>query len=173
MSYLGPLRLHFAGQFQAAVSTINNEPEHFDNKRFKAKYQEEPWNPRGDGNWRLIGCEVRSAFMADGAAVAGPDPILATTVADSDRRPPAKLVDLDPWQQMVSTVWGLEMRIADSSGETLVRGQFEPAPFFGLLAAGLLRSATGQPTVRRHVPVGPDRCQLGRYRRLALPPGPA
>ena len=59
-------------------------------------------------------------------------PVLATTVADSDRRPPAKLVDLDPWQQMVSTVWGLEMRIADSDGKTLMRGQFEPAAFFGL-----------------------------------------
>ena len=35
MSYLGALRLHFAGQFQAAVSTVNNDPTHFDNATFQ------------------------------------------------------------------------------------------------------------------------------------------
>jgi len=39
MSYLNPLRLHFAGQFQASVSTVNNDPVHFDNSRFKPAYQ--------------------------------------------------------------------------------------------------------------------------------------
>jgi hypothetical protein len=137
MSYLGPLRLHFAGQFQAAVSTVNNEPQYFDNDAFKPSYQEPgegkgAWNPTGDGDWRLIGCEVQSAWLPDGSATSPSDPVLAATIADSDRQAPAKLVDLDPWQQMVSTIWGLEVRIADKEGRTLIRGRFEPTPFYGI-----------------------------------------
>ena len=40
MSYLSPVRLHFAGRFQANVSTVNNDPGHFDNAAFLAAYQE-------------------------------------------------------------------------------------------------------------------------------------
>lgn len=139
MSYLGPLRLHFAGKFQAAVSTVNNDPTHFDTETFKPEFQEYGpngtkgwWNPRGDADWRLIGCEVKAAFLADGSAAPATDPVLKTTVADSDRLPPAKLVDLDPQQQMVSTIWGLEIRIADADGNTLMRGGFEPVGFMDL-----------------------------------------
>ena len=35
MSYLHAVRLTFAGRFQAAVSTVNNDPTHFDNASFK------------------------------------------------------------------------------------------------------------------------------------------
>jgi hypothetical protein len=140
MSYLGPLRMHFAGRFQAAPSTVNNDALHYDNTTFLAEYQElgDPqnprgwWNPRGDADWRLIECGVTSAWLADGTATASGDPVLGMLVADSDRRPPAKLVDLDPCQQMVSTIWGLEVRIADRQGNTLVRGAYEPAPFFDI-----------------------------------------
>ncbi len=38
MSYLNPLRLHFSGSFEAAVSTVNNDPVHFDSARFKPAY---------------------------------------------------------------------------------------------------------------------------------------
>jgi len=40
MSYLGPLRCHFAGRFQAAISTVNNDPLHFDTANFKPQYQQ-------------------------------------------------------------------------------------------------------------------------------------
>ena len=138
MSYLDPPRLHFAGKFAATISTVNNDPTHFDNATFKPEYQErgpgttKGWfNPRGDGDWRLMGCKVTSAVAADGKPVAG-DPVLDYLVADSDRLPPAKLVDLDPEQQLVSTIWGLEMRICDAAGENLVRGSFEPAAFMDI-----------------------------------------
>jgi len=39
MSYLNPLRLHFAGRFQANPSTVNNDPQHFDNATFTANDQ--------------------------------------------------------------------------------------------------------------------------------------
>jgi hypothetical protein len=142
------LRLHFAGRFQAAVSTVNNDPAHFDNATFQPAYQQRAigtedgwWNPRGEGDWRLFGCAVTSAWMADGTPARGDDPVLQALIADSDRAAPAKLVDLDPDQQMVSTIWGLEMRVCSPDGSTLVRGQFEPAAFFDIW----LRAAGGPP----------------------------
>jgi hypothetical protein len=134
MSYLATLRLHFSGQFQAAVSTVNNDPAHYNNATFKPEYQQPgpnngSWNPRGSADWRFIGCTVTAASYADGSPAAADDRILEMLVADSDRQAPAKLVDLDPDQQLVSTIWGLEIRICDKQGVTLVRGRFVPAPF--------------------------------------------
>lgn len=137
MSYLNPLRLHFAGQFQASVSTVNNDPDHYNNATFKPNYQQPGnangwWNPRGDGAWRLIGCHVTSAFMADGSAVGQADQIRMSLIADSDSKTSAKLVDLDPEQQLVSQIWGMEVRITDSAGNALVRGCYEPVGFMDI-----------------------------------------
>jgi hypothetical protein len=136
MSYLAPPRLQFAGRFQAAPSTVNNDPTHYDNATFDPSFKLPGpgatngwWNPRGDAAWRLIDCTVGSASRADGSAADAGDPVLGGRVADSDRRVCAKLVDLDPEQQMVSEIWGLEVRICAHDGTTLVRGEFEPAPF--------------------------------------------
>ncbi len=136
MSYLNALRLHFSGRFQANVSTVNNDPGHFDNAGFQSSYQQmqsatalNGWfNPQGDAVWRLLGCRVTSAWTSAGEAAAS-DPVLACRVADSDSRAPAKLVDLDPEQQLVSEIWGLQVRIADANGNTLLCGNFEPAAF--------------------------------------------
>lgn len=137
MSYLHALRLHFAGQFQAAVSTVNNDPLHFDNSTFLPEYQDlqtatadNGWfNPRGDASWRLMGCAVTGAWLGAGQPVAGDDPVLTAVVADSDRDVVAKLVDLDPEQQLVSTIFGFEVRIATAAGTTLLRGRFAPVAF--------------------------------------------
>ena len=141
MSYLNPLRLHFAGEFQANVSTINNDPAHFDNAAFKPDYQKmqgpgmQPpngwFNPQGDAAFRLLGCRVKAAFTPAGP-VPKADPVLACFIADSDDGAPAKLVDLDSEQQLVSEVWGLTVRIATAAGETLLRGDFEPAAFIDI-----------------------------------------
>src|ERR1051325_11602598 len=103
MSYLNALRLHFAGQFQANVSTVNNDPTHFDNATFiLPDYQEmqgpnmDPpngwFNPQGDAAWRFLGCRITSAWTTSGQ-VSAPDPVLTYLVADSDEQAPAKLVD--------------------------------------------------------------------------------
>lgn len=140
MSYLSGTRLHFAGAFQAAVSTVNNDPAHYDTANFDrsswwafgAGATNGWWNPPGDGAWRLIGCEITAAFIGDDQPADPTDPIFTCSVADSDSAPPAKLVDLDPEQQMVSMIFGLEVRIATAGGETRARGAFEPAPFTNL-----------------------------------------
>lgn len=136
MSYLGPLRLHFAGQFQANVSTVNNDPTHFDNAAFVPSYQlmqtqghPNGWfNPQGDAAFRLLGCNVTSAWTPTGQVEAA-DPVVGCLIADSDRNVPAKLVDLDPQQQLVSTIWGLRVRITDASGNNFLSANFEPAAF--------------------------------------------
>jgi hypothetical protein len=68
MSYLNTLRLHFAGQFQCNVSTVNNDPGHYDNSIFQPSYQTlqgkmpNGWfNPQGDAAFRLLGCTVTGA----------------------------------------------------------------------------------------------------------------
>jgi hypothetical protein len=141
MSYLNTLRLHFAGQFQCNVSTVNNDPDHYDNANFKPSYQTmqgphmkppNGWfNPQGDAAFRLLGCTVTAAWTPTGA-VPSSDPVTGYIVADADDRVPAKMVDLDPEQQMVSEIWGLEVRIADQAGNTLMSGQFEPAAFLDI-----------------------------------------
>jgi hypothetical protein len=139
MSYLNALRLHFAGRFQANVSTVNNDPGHFDNAAFQPSYQDEQgalpngwFNPQGDASFRLLGCAITSAWTKTGGVTN--DPVLKCSVADGDTRVPGKLVDLDSEQQLVSEIWGLQVRIADATGKTLVSGHFEPAPFIDLWA---------------------------------------
>lgn len=136
MSYLDALRLHFAGTFQAAVSTVNNDPRHYRNETFdKAAWRlgaGGSWNPWGDANWRLIGCRVTAARHGDDTPAAEGDPVLACLVADSDRRAAAKLADLDPENQLVSMIFGLEVRLCTADGADLVRGQFAPAAFMDI-----------------------------------------
>jgi hypothetical protein len=88
----------------------------------------------------LLGCRVTSAWRADGNAAAADDPVLQCLIADSDRAVAAKLVDLDSEQQLVSMIWGLEVRVCTSSGETLMRGRFEPAAFIDIWG----RASSGQ-----------------------------
>jgi hypothetical protein len=136
MSYLNALRLHFAGQFQANISTINNDPAHFYNEKFIPDYQKPQdasgmngwFNPQGDATWRLLGCNITSAWTPSGQATAD-DSVLGCVVADSDERAPAKLVDLDSEQQLVSEIWGMQVRIVDGQGNTLLRSDFKAAPF--------------------------------------------
>src|SRR5882724_2369870 len=132
MSYLNPLRMHFAGKFQAGPSTVNNDTTHFNNATFLPEYQKRPngwWNPDGDADWRFIGCQVTAAFLGDGKPVPAGDPFLSCIVADSDTTVAAKIVDLDPQQQLVSQVWGLQVRICDAQGNTLLRGTYDTAAF--------------------------------------------
>jgi len=141
MSYLNALRLHFAGQFQANVSSVNNDPDHFNNATFRPNYQKmqgpggvppNGWfNPQGDAAFRLRGCKVTAAWMPSGP-VSAPDKVISYIIADSDEQAPAKLVDLDSEQQLTSEIWGLQVRIADQEGNTVMCSDFEAAAFMDI-----------------------------------------
>src|SRR5207244_3517270 len=98
MSYLIGPRLHFAGNFTADVSTVNNIPTHFKNPNQPAS---QGWNPSGTGSWSITSCTVKGAVFADGtvARSAADDPVIGVSLLQDGR---ARLVDLDSDQQMVS-----------------------------------------------------------------------
>ena len=150
MSYLDTPRLHFSGRFQADVSTVNNDPEHFDDARFLASYQELQtpaapdgwWNPTGSGAWRLASCVVGQVERADGASTPhAADPAIGAVLAANLGTAPAKLVDLDPEQQMVSMIFGMTVALLTSDGTPIVVGRFTPVPFENIW----VRFPAGQP----------------------------
>ena len=137
MSYLDSPRLHFVGWFQADVSTINNDVRFFQNASFVPEYQQLEqnlsWNPEGTGIFRVLDCSVTGAFL-NGKQLTSPtdDPVIGMTVQNAADRAPGKLVDLDPQQQMVSQIWGMQVRIVDQTGQTLLAGEYKPAAFTNL-----------------------------------------
>jgi hypothetical protein len=139
MSYLDPLRLSFAGKFKAAPSTVNNDVTNFNIATFQPSDRERgkggAWNPAGDAVFRLFGCAVTSAFV-DGAEVVD-DPVISLLLADTSTAMPGKIVDLDPEQQLVSQIWGFQVRLCDAAGKDALRGAFEVAPFIDLWSRDL------------------------------------
>lgn len=136
MSYLDSPRLHFRGWFQADVSTVNNDVRTFQNASFVPEYlqlnQNGSWNPEGTGIFRILDCSVTGGFLDGRQLALGDDPAIGLTVQNADREAPGKLVDLDPQQQMVSQIWGMQVRLVGTALETVMRGQFEPAAFINL-----------------------------------------
>lgn len=137
MSYLDAPRLHFRGWFQADVSTINNDVRFFQNPSFVPEYQEYnqngSWNPEGNGIFRLLDCSVTGGNL-DGRRIITPqdDPVIGMLLENADQRAPGKLVDLDPQQQMVSQIWGMQVRLLDAAGKALLAGEYRPAAFCNL-----------------------------------------
>ena len=131
MSYLDSPRLHFRGWFQADVSTINNDVTAFDTGSSSAS-PDPGWNPEGTGIFRFVDCAVTGGFLNERSLADGDDPAIGMTIQNADDRPPGKLVDLDPQQQMVSMIFGMQVRLVSSSLHTILRGEFKPAPFINL-----------------------------------------
>lgn len=146
MSYLDAPRLHFSGWFQADVSTINNDVRFFQNASFVPDYQQlnlnGSWNPEGTGVFRFLDCSITGGVLA-GRSLTNPgdDPVIGLLVENADRRAPGKLVDLDPQQQMVSEIWGMQVRLLDAARCELLRGEYAPGPFCNLWK----RQQTGVP----------------------------
>jgi hypothetical protein len=125
MSYLDRPRLVFSGIFAADPSTVNNDPLNYD----PARAQKDPgWNPNGTGQWRFLGCTVTAALYSDGTAALD-DPIVGARVLNNPKGSPAKIVDLDSEQQMVSQIWGFTVQLALASGSHMVTGRFQVAAF--------------------------------------------
>src|SRR5215217_1457103 len=123
MSYLDVPRLHFPGTFIAKPSTVNNTASNFEptvTNPFPS------WNPNGNHFWQFLNCRVKSAFDAGGPV--SEDQIINSIVASTDTPSAAKLVDLDTEQQMVSQIWGLQIKLAVTQNEYFV-GDFRVVNF--------------------------------------------
>lgn len=147
MSYLDPPRLNFIGKFFTDPSTVNNDPTHY----IPSETRPSPWQmPEGNHYFEFRSCSVTSAIMPDGplsndpiigtkvqtvvSEVPPPVPKPATTLAaDASVQPmaglinpnsPAKIVDLDVYQQAVTQIFGL--RITLNVGETYITGFVDP-----------------------------------------------
>ncbi|HLM46162.1 MAG TPA: hypothetical protein VK458_19995 [Myxococcaceae bacterium] len=140
MSYLDSPRIHFAGFFQADVSTINNDVRYYDNKGFQERYQELSldginggWNPEGTGIFRFVSCQVTGARLGKQQLVtAAQDPVIGMSLENADRQAPGKLVDLDPQQQLVSQIWGMQARLTHGTERALFIGDLLPVGFMNL-----------------------------------------
>lgn len=142
MSYLELPRLHFFGTFKAAPSTINNSGRNFDVNRPAVPL----WNPRGLAEFQILqGSEitippganvvpttVRSLVTSTGVITRG-DPLIGQFVISTNAPSTGKLVDLDPNQQGVSQVWGMQIAIGELGGEQVI-GDFTAAYFQQLFA---------------------------------------
>lgn len=146
MSYLSTPRLHFAGTYLADPSTVNNvagnvagadaaEPDAiaaFRGQAWVVTDQEHPdatglWNPNGSHAFSFRNVTVRSAVGADGEPVTA-DPVVGLTLA-TPGSPPAKLVDLDPDQQLASMIFGLGVTLRDGAGRVFLTASLTPVPF--------------------------------------------
>jgi hypothetical protein len=140
MSYLDTPRLHFAGEFQVDISTINNVVGYYKTDAFKPQYQELDadgndggWNPEGTGIFRLVGCRITGARLDDRQITTpAEDPVIGMALENADDRVFGKLADLDPQQQMASQIWGMRLRLTDGVEPALFGGDYVPAPFTNL-----------------------------------------
>jgi len=123
MTYLDSPRLHFAGSFQAAPSTVNNSVENY-----LGPVGDAGWNPEGTGVWRPDSCVVTA--IHDGGPTAD-DPLLGVAVLGG-AHVSGKLVDLDPEQQLASQIWGFTIRLVAADGRELLSGRFVPTSFVDL-----------------------------------------
>ncbi|NVE00184.1 hypothetical protein [Massilia sp. BJB1822] len=139
MSYLQPPRLAFSGYFQADVSTVNNDPRHFDNISFEPYFQDLRegqqqngwWNPVGTGIFRFRDAAVRSTMDQTGSIDTGPDgdPVLGMFVGNAFDRASAKIVDVDPDWQLASNLYGLGITLVAPNGQVVLRSEYEANPF--------------------------------------------
>jgi hypothetical protein len=127
MSYLDLPRVHLNGTFFADPSTVNNDPSHYEVDVTRPS----PWqNPNGLHRFKLLDVKVTSAIDANGNFVEQ-DPLLGVAVTSTDKPTAAKIVDLDVYQQGVSTIFGFTLQINVNNDVNLI-GKMDPCPANGL-----------------------------------------
>ncbi len=114
MSYLDLPRFTFLGKFYTDPSTVNNDPSHYDPKNTKPS----PWqDPKGTHSFRLTKVEVTGAMGLEGNLISTGDPLIGAAVYTPDQAQtnpanPARIVDLDVYQQGTTMLFGLTIDIS-------------------------------------------------------------
>jgi hypothetical protein len=120
MSYFSYPRINFYGRFFTDPSTVNNDPTHYN----VSNDPPSPWqNPDGLHQFKLEECTVVSAIGPKGEIS---DPIVNLPFLTTDTPSPAKIVDLDVYQQGVPTIFGMQVSIPITSDVSL-KGIVDPA----------------------------------------------
>jgi hypothetical protein len=140
VSYLDAPRLAFTGHFQADVSTVNNDVRYYDVTTFQDSYQDLTttgdgggWNPVGTGIFRMMECRITGGQLGNHAITTpAQDPVIGMALENADDHVFGKLVDLDPQQQMVSQIWGMQLRLDGGAEKALFSGKFLPVAFTNL-----------------------------------------
>ncbi len=137
MSYLDVPRLHFYGTFTADPSTRNNTAANYNLPRDfpTSPTNRHNWNPDGSHKWAFVDCTVQTVIGPDGSP--SQDVLVGKEVSSAATEPNSspKLVDLDTQQQLVSMIFGLQIRVGDSASGS-VSGYFQPQPFNDLFTPG-------------------------------------
>ena len=155
MSYLHAPRLSFAGKFFADPSTVDNNRNNFN---LGVPLNQDPsgpnnnygigWNFQGTHVFRIDGGKVGSVDPGQGSVTTG-DPLIGASVESvlDYYKYPAKLVDLDPDQQSVSAVWGLQLRVAIAGPAAPLAGVsgLMPATAFADMWTRVLGTPGGMP----------------------------
>jgi len=95
------------------------------------------WNPEGANRFKLKNVRVTGAVGANGVVLrAESDGVLGMSVISVDGASTAKMVDLDPDQQLVSMIYGLTVVVTNGAGQDVLRGVVEPAPFSDIWSRG-------------------------------------
>ncbi len=114
MSYLDLPRFNFLGKFYTDPSTVNNDPSHYDPDNTKPS----PWqDPGGTHSFKFTKVEVTAAMDSGGNLVSSGDPLIGAAVYTADQAPtapanPARIVDLDVYQQGTTNLYGLILDIS-------------------------------------------------------------
>lgn len=135
MSFLHTPRLVFSGDFLSDVSTVNNDPAHYNNKTFKKSFQEFGegakngwWNPEGGAVFDFQNCSIKQLISKDGT-VSDSGELIGELIKGADGRATGKMVDLDPQQQGCSQLWAVRLRILTQANELLLEGFIEATGF--------------------------------------------
>ncbi len=108
MSYLDLPRITLLGRFFTDPSTVDNDPAHYEVDCERRS----PWQmPNGQHKFYFTNVTVQAAIDSDGNLIAGGDPLIGATVDHDMKYGPARIVDLDVYQQGVPGLWGLNIRI--------------------------------------------------------------
>ncbi len=121
MSYLDFPRFCFAGQFFTDPSTVDNDPQHYD----PSVTNPSPWQePMGLHYFQFRNCQVINSWDTQGISQPA-DGLVGMEVVTTDVPSPAKIVDLDVYQQGVSTIFGLQMKLTFADGSSAI-GNLDP-----------------------------------------------
>lgn len=115
------------GTFFADPSTVNNDPSNYKTD----VTQPAPWQaPNGLHRFMFVDVKVNSAVDEHGEFLEQ-DPLLGAKVVSTDKPTPAKIVDLDVYQQSVPMIYGLSLQI-NVADEVTLTGTLDPCAANGL-----------------------------------------